>query len=124
MSKAAPAIVSPITPITPMPYAPHIEARREEYSRLAQMLIGMIDLHFETERLDLRRNPAYQEEPEHRDIIQNAIDSHLQLLVTELEMMDVASIKRFYVEMRLHVDQLRWEQEERERHYKAEHRES
>ena len=101
--------------LTPTPFAPHIEARRASYEHLAQLLIGLIEFQWKTDRLDIPENPVLENDPETRNILMDAFDSHMALLFQELQCLEPATINRFYVEMRLHVDQLRYEHEERNR---------
>lgn len=90
-------------------YAPEIEARRKHFERLAECLIAQVSLQYEAGALDVSPNDALEPEPGTEHILMDALDSHMKLLFDELQMLEPATIRRFYVDMRLHVEQMRWE---------------
>ncbi|MBI3423013.1 MAG: hypothetical protein HY011_08740 [Acidobacteria bacterium] len=94
-------------PQTPATYfAPEIEARRPDYERLAEAFITLGELHAD------RPFPGRLEVSTDGEIspcLTTALDTHISELVQGLDWFDARVWRRFYVEMRLMLDQLELE---------------
>lgn len=97
------------TPNQLIPFAPHIEAKRPFYNQIAESLIHLVTSGYETDVLDITPNDAFVPEPGTQSILMNALEKHMDLLFAELLMLEPCSIRRFYAEMRMHIEQIRWE---------------
>lgn len=92
------------------PYAPDVEAKRPQFERLAECLLTLTALEYSADALDVEPDENFVAAPGSEHILMNAMESHMKLLLNELLMLEPASIQRFYVEMRMHVEQMRFEQ--------------
>lgn len=88
-------------------YAPEVENRRQDYERLAESFITMIQL--ESERLGNLLDIEGDDAALNTRPLSNALDVHLRALLYHADWWDARTMRRFYTEMRLHGDQLEWE---------------
>jgi len=84
-------------------YSPKIEARREDYEKLAESLAHMIIL--DSARVPGLLDVESPNEGESHYLI-DALDKHLYILWGNLDWHDARTIRRFYAEMRLYADQM------------------
>jgi hypothetical protein len=97
-------------PNTKHSYSPKIEARRADYERLAESIIQMIELYIRDtpSLLDIVPEGATGDEPASNLLI-NALYDHLKKTFLSVDTFRADTIRKFYVELRLHADQERFE---------------
>lgn len=103
-------------------FAPHIEAKRSFFNQLAENIVGLVTAEHEGEgfaELDLEPNSVFAPEPGTQHILINALEKHMRLIFEELLMLEPDSIRRFYAEMRMHIEQIRWETKQKYLEYQA-----
>jgi len=88
-------------------YDPEIEARRADYERLAEALAFMTEMSGNRRWYDLDIEIAGIDTGDPRNGLQliGAIHDHLLALWDHLDWHDAHTLRRFYVELRLHADQ-------------------
>ena len=84
-------------------YSPEVEARRADYEKLVECIIHMAELEAcrQPSLLDIEGPDTEINKPH----LANAINHHLYALHMHIDWYDPATIRRFYVEMRLWGDQ-------------------
>ena len=102
----------------PTEYDPQIEARRGDYEKLAESLAHMITLADDRlhNMLDLA---GWDEESRHHLI--NGIQEHLGALWQNLDWRNPRTLRKFYAEMRLYVDQQRLNSDSRDEEFADQH---
>jgi hypothetical protein len=89
-------------------FAPEIEARRADYERLGEAFITLAEMHADRPfpgRLELSTDER----------ITTALDAHIREMLDNLDWFDSRVWRRFYVEMRLMLDQLELERAQERR---------
>ena len=88
-------------------YDPEIEARRADYERLAEALAFMTEMSGNRRWYDLDIEIKGIDTGDERNGLQliGAIHDHLLALWDHLDWHDARTMRRFYVELRLHADQ-------------------
>ena len=93
-------------------YAPTVEARRDDYTRLAESIIFMLELDMNREgsRLDVPCDAVHgQATGAHSEhscaVLMDALADHLTATFTAPDLLNPATIRMFYVELRLLADQ-------------------
>jgi hypothetical protein len=102
-------------------YDPRVEEKREDYTRLAESIVFMLELNMNREgsRLDVacerfegmqdaitrfRQTTGQHSRPTH-DILMGALTEHLNATFHAPDLLDPDTIRMFYVELRLLADQ-------------------
>jgi len=100
-------------------YDPQIEARRADYEKLADSLAHMAELADDRlpAMLDLE---GWDAESRHHLI--NGIQEHLEALWRNLDWRNPRTLRKFYAEMRLYVDQQKLNSESRDEEFADQHK--
>ncbi len=88
-------------------FAPEVEARRPHFEALAENLIAMLNLEYQQDALDVSLDDAFVHEGEARHVLMNAIERHMRTVADQLLLLEPSTIRRFYVDFRLHIEQMR-----------------
>ena len=93
-------------------YHPSVEANRDDYTRLVESIIFMLELNMNREgsRLDVLCDAVHQQATGYhseraRDLLMDALINHLKATFHAPDLLDPDTLRMFYVELRLLADQ-------------------